>query len=887
MTEQSFHDKSIDQVVSYFKTDSSEGLSDEEAQRRLEEYGYNVLKKKKQQSAWQILLEQFTTPLVWLLIAAGLLAFIFQQIPEGIAIVVVIVINTAIGFFMEWQAVRSMDELLKMGRAKTKVIRNGAVKTVDSALLVPGDLVFLEAGDLVTADARLIEEHNLAVKEAALTGESVQESKQTAELPEDIVLADRTNSVFKGTVVTRGNAKAIVVATANQTELGRISGLTQEAKKETTPLDRRLNDLSKRLIWLTLAITVLILISGVIRGREWMIMIETAIALAVAAIPEGLPVIATITLARGMVRLSKKKAIVKSLEAVQTLGETNVIITDKTGTLTENEMYLDQIVLRSGHIEIADFKGEIEDRAEEHQSGLELFLTTAVLCNDSNLVEGGDGSGSTGDPIEVALLRSAQDILGDLNTLKEQYPRLAEVPFDADIKMMATAHRHQSEFLVCVKGATEVVLEKCTHELNEQGEEVDFHQRDSWLKKTDDLAGEGYRVLSFAYRQSKEEPDGQNFIHDLVFLGLGCFIDPARIEVKEAVRLCQDAGIKVIMVTGDHAETAANIAEEVGLVENRKGAVKIHGQDLLSHKQHEPGYLERVMKSHIFARTNPAQKLHLVQLYQQNNYIVGMTGDGVNDAPALKKANIGIAMGQRGTEAAKEVADIILKDDSFSSIVLAIKQGRIIFENIRMFVVYLLSCNLSEILVVGTASFLGIPLPLLPLQILFLNMVTDVFPALALGMSEGEEGVMKAPPRAANEPVITKNLWIALISYGVGMTVAVLGIEFVGLYMLHLPDIQVNNMTFYTLILVQLWNVFNLPGAGVSFFRNAVTKNKYVWWAILLSIVIVAVSWMILPVREALSLTPLEPAAWGLILAFSVIPVVLIQFFKRVLKIIH
>ncbi|MDX1683751.1 MAG: cation-transporting P-type ATPase [Saprospiraceae bacterium] len=876
-----YHSIDLETLTSELKSNLESGLTEKEAQIRLEKYGPNLQEKRKQKSILKIIIEQFTSPIVWLLIGAGSLAFAFGEVPEGVAIVIVIVINASIGFVMEWQAVRSMHNLLKMGRAHSKVIRDGKTKEIDSSRLVPGDLIYLEAGDLVTADARLTKQHNLAVKEAALTGESTQVSKEVTKLPEDTVLADRVNCVFKGTVITRGNAKGLVTATGNQTELGHITGLAQEAGSEVTPLDKKLNRLSRKLLWLTLVITLFIFLSGVWRGRDWLIMIETAIALAVAAIPEGLPVIATITLARGMVTLSKKNAIVKSLKAVQTLGETNVIFTDKTGTLTENEMYLDRIVIDRETISLRDEEQNIND-PEKNKALIERLLRTGILCNDSSYDP--EDESTTGDPIEIAILKIAVERDLQPDQIRKDYPQVKEIPFEAEIQMMGTVNQVDGEYLINVKGAPEAVIPKCTHLLDKNQEVVDFTDRDKWHQLMDELAANGFRVLCFAFRESAEEP-ADDFIHDLVFLGLGCFIDPPRDEVREAVESCLKAGIKVIMVTGDHPETAGYIAENVGLVKNREEAVKTHGRDLpdkmLADKDHQ-----NLLDTHIFARTNPSQKLDLVDLYQKHNYVVGMTGDGVNDAPALKKADIGIAMGERGTEAAKEVSDIVLKDDAFSSIVLAIRQGRTIFRNIRLFVVYLLSCNLSEILVVGIASFLGIPLPLLTLQILFLNMVTDVFPALALGMSEGDEDIMTKPPRTTDEPIIPTRLWVSLLSYGMAMTIAVLGIEFYALYYMDLPDMKINNMTFYTLILVQLWNVFNLPERQASFFKNEVTKNKYIWMAILISISIVVISWFIIPVREALSLTSLNLEQWGLVAAFSLIPVILVQLFKRAFRVI-
>lgn len=880
-TKVQWHAKQIKDLVTVLKTDLQTGLTENDYRKRLEKYGANLLKQKQQKGKWQIFLEQFASPIVWLLIAACITAFIFDEIPEGIAIILVILINSGVGFFMEWQAVRSMDALLKMGRAQARVIRNGNSYCTDSANLVPGDVICLEAGDLVTADARLFEQHSLGLKEAALTGESNQIDKQTHVLDEETFLSDRTNLVFKGTVVSRGKGKGVVIATGDQTELGRISALAQEAEKGITPLDKRLNELSKTLIWLTIGISIVIFLSGLVRGSDWIIMMETALALAVAAIPEGLPVIATITLARGMVKLADKKAIVKTLEAVQTLGETNVIFTDKTGTLTENSMFLDSILTGAEQFRFSDLKKE-----NRLPFDAELLLKTGAYCNNSSFSTQPNGEKSSGDPIEVALLRTAYQFLNNKEIQPLKQNRIAEIPFDADRKMMGTIHLVNGSYLISVKGATEVLLQHCNKTLNAQGEEVPLQDKDFWNKKTAELAGKGFRVLGFAYRTAEAKPDPNDFLNDLIFIGVGCFVDPPRSEVREAILSCKQAGIKVIMVTGDHPETASHIAEKVGMVNHSHETIKVLGDELLQIGKLTGTNRQRILSANIFARTTPSQKLDLVEFYQDHHFIVGMTGDGVNDAPALKKADIGIAMGQRGTEAAKEVADIVLKDDSFSSIVLAIQQGRIIFKNIRMFVIYLLSCNLSEILVVGTAVFLGIPFPLLPLQILFLNMVTDVFPALALGMSEGEKGTMLVPPRKVGEPIISRNSWIAIISYGISMTVAVLGVEFFCIYYLDLSDVEINNITFYTLVLVQLWNVFNIPGSRVSFFRNVVTKNKYVWISLLVSILFVGVAWWIDPIREALSLIQLQPFYWLIIFISSFFPLLLIQFLKRILKVI-
>ena len=876
-----FHARHVEEVVSSLHADLSRGLTQQQVAERRKKFGPNILRRKKQKSLWSIFFEQFVNPIIWVLIIAGALAFAFQEVVEGITIIIVILITASIGFGMEWQALNSMTKLRQLGRAKSKVIRDGQRTEIDSANLVPGDLLYLEAGDMVTADARLTEQHNFIVSEATFTGESVPIEKQTDILPEDTIIAERSNTVFSGTVVTNGNANAVITATGNNTELGNIAEIAQDAEKEITPLDKRLRKLSRRLIWLTLAIAAFIVIVGIAYGREWLITVEIAIALAVAAIPEGLPVITTITLARGMIRLAEKNVIVKTLEAVQTLGETDVIFTDKTGTLTKNEMHLESLTFQGKTVDVA----ELQKNKATIPSNAKWILTTGVLCNNSTIPKNSDGVVS-GDPNEIALLWVAAGLLDDPASIRTQYPRIAEIPFDADLKVMGTLHKSGDGYLVCAKGATGSILDRCDFVHDDRGENSPLGSTETWINKVDELSADGFRVLGFAYKELHEKPSEREFMRGLTFLGLGNFVDPVREEVVQPIQACKEAGINVIMVTGDHPETAGYIAQQTGLVENGRAASKVHGKQLLSIG--DSSVRTPLLETQIFARINPAQKLNLVELFQQNNHVVGMTGDGVNDAPALKKADIGIAMGLRGTEAAKEAADIVLRDDSFSSIVLAIRQGRIIFENIRKFIVYLLSCNLSEILVVATASFFDMPLPLLPLQILFLNIVTDVFPALALGMGEGGQNIMKKKPKDPEEEIIPPELWRSIVSYGLGMTIAVVGIELVSLHVLQLPDKSANNMTFYTLILVQLWNVFNLPEASVSFIKNEVTKNKFVWLALLLCFLIVLMVWSIPNAREALSLVYyISPAHWGVIILFSFIPTLLIQTGKRILKIIN
>jgi len=780
------HALKADEVINALKTQAERGLTHAEVQTRLQQYGANSLEAHRREGVWQTLGAQFINPIVWILIVAMLVAFIFQHTLEGVAVAVVIVINTAIGFFMERQAVRSMEKLREMARTKATVVRDGKKTKIDSAGIVPGDVLYVEAGDVITADARVINHRMLAAKEAALTGESDQVEKITEPVAQDTGIADRGNMIFKGTLVSRGSGHAVVTATGKNTELGKIARMTEEAEKSATPLNTKLRALSRNLIWLTLVLAGFIFGAGILRGEEWTLMIETAIALAIACIPEGLPVISTVALARGMLRLADRQVIVKTLEAVQTLGETEVICTDKTGTLTENQMHV-QAILFSGEDVTQITPGEQGDKGLKDHAAFSLFIKAGVFCNDSAQAKNDEKKEEaqpkdkprakqtqpefTGDPVEVALFQLAKAFGIDPEKMRHEAPRAGEVPFDPEIKMMGTVNKTGDEFFVAVKGAAEEVMNRC-HAVFENGREKPLTDKGSWKKKHDDLANGGMRVLGFAYKVSKQDP-GKDFMQDLVWLGVAGFIDPPRPDVKPAIESCHKAGVRVIMITGDHPGTAAAVAKEVGLGDQGK-VITVQGKDLRG----AADWKEKAIHADVFARVDPGQKLDLIAAFQEQQKSVAMTGDGVNDAPALKKADIGIAMGIRGTEAAKEAADLILKDDAFPSIVAAIRYGRMIFENIRTFVMYLLSCNLSEILVVAVASFSGMPTPLLPLQILFLNMVTDVFPALAIGMSEGDEAaVMTRPPRRSTAPIISKTDWISLVVYSLCLTASMTAIS--------------------------------------------------------------------------------------------------------------
>ena len=871
------HSLSIKELVDNLNVDLVKGLSSSQVKNLRGIYGANTLKQKKSKSIWVILLEQFLDPIIYLLFVAMLLAFIFTEWLEGIAVLIVILLTALIGFFMEWQAVRSVEALQKIAQTIAYVLRNGKQKKLKARFLVPGDVIYLTAGDVVPADARLIEHQSLATKEASLTGESNQVDKDVTTLPLETTLAERYNMVFKGTIVVRGEAKAIITATGDKTYIGKISSLTQEAHKERSPLEKKLNKLSRWLIALTLILASLIAISGYFQGKDLILMIKIGIALAVAAIPEGLPIVATIALARGMVKLSKRKVIIKKLEAVQTLGELTIVCTDKTGTLTKDKISVQTVLLENAEYNYNKIKDPSTLTDLKNDKSFNNLINVAVLCNNIKLGQ----EINKGDSIEIALLDFAEKLDFDVDEIRDQHKEILEIPFEAKNKLMATLNQDEDRYLVCVKGAFERLVEASEY-IQTKDEIKPFEDKEAWYGFSKKLATDGLRILAFANKYCKEKPNSEDMLHDLVFIGIIGFLDPPRTDVKQAIKTYKTAGINVVMITGDHPATARKIAEEIGLlsIDDHKDKV-IHGKTILEIDTLAKEKEANILNARVFARMVPEQKLDLVEFYQKHNEIVGMIGDGVNDAPALKKADIGIAMGVRGTEATKEVADVILMDDKFTSTELAIRQGRTIYENIRHFVVYLLSCNLAEIISVAIASLSNLPLPLLPLQILFLNMVTDVFPALALGMGKGEEGIMNQSPRNPKEPIITRKHWASATIYGLSITLAVIGITTYAHYVMELSYQIVNNMAFYTLVLAQLLNVFNIPHKRLSFFKNEVTTNPWIWCALGLSIFILIFAYQIPIMGRILSLVTLTSGQFLVVALFGLGTLILTQIIKR------
>jgi P-type Ca2+ transporter type 2C len=878
---------SEDDILEALDVDPQQGLSGKEVETRRERYGSNRLREVETRSAWSILASQFKSMVIWLLAAATLVSFAFGEWIEGSAIAIVIVINAVIGFVTELRAVRSMEALQELGRVNATVQRDGQALEVDAEELVPGDIVILEGGDVVTADLRLIEANTVQANESTLTGESTPVSKSTELLDETVALADRTNMVFKGTAITRGSGQGVVVSIGMDTELGNISSLVEEAEQEATPLEERLDRLGSRLVWATLVVAVIVAGIGLLRNRDLLLIITTAIALAVATVPEGLPIVATIALARGMWRMAERNGLIRKLSAVETLGATNVICADKTGTLTENRMTVVTIELPQSTLNVTgeglDTEGEFlrddEPVSLDEMPLLEDLLHVAVLCNNASLPASQDGDDeAVGEPMEVALLVAGAKAGIQRDALLDDQPEMREEAFDPEIKMMATFHEADSGFQVAVKGAPEAVLEVSSRMRTPDGDSaLDDEHRQRWLEQDNEMAAEGLRVIALATKTvDGEEADPYA---DLTFLGLVGLLDPPRKEVQPAIESCQQAGIRVVMITGDHPGTAKRVALAVGLVGD-EDVEPLLGSDISPLEDLTEEKRERLREANILARVNPEQKLTLVSLYQEAGSIVAMTGDGVNDAPALKKADIGVAMGQRGSQVAHEAAEMILQDDAFDTIVAAVHQGRVIFGNIRKFVYYLLSCNVSEIMLVTLASLLGAPLPIRPLQILFLNLVTDVFPALALGVGEGDPHIMEKPPRDPSEAILTPAHWRGVVGYGALLTAAVWAALWVALSRLGYEETRAVTISFLTLAFAQLWHVFNMRDKDSGFLRNDIVRNVWVWGALALCTLLLLAAGYAPGISDVLETVPLSLTDWGIVMGASLAPVVVGQGLK-------
>ncbi|MFM7022207.1 MAG: cation-translocating P-type ATPase [Flavobacteriales bacterium] len=860
--DKNFHARTKEEVASAMTIDAAKGLSKPQAAERLKQYGANSITEKKKVSPFVIFITQFKNPIVLLLVLAALFSFWFKEWIDGIAVFAVIIINAVIGFYMEYRAERSMEAIKKISMTKAKVQREGKLMEIDSEAIVPGDIVFVEAGDIVPADGRIWSLSQLKVDESALTGESLPVEKNDVPVDEKSSLGDRKNMLYKGTHVSKGNSYVIITGTGMNTELGRVATLVDSTAQASTPLEKKLEEFSKKLMKVTMGLVVLIFVVGILNGQELMTMLKSCIALAVAAIPEGLPIVATMALAQGMIKMARQNIIVKKLSAVEILGGTDVICADKTGTLTKN-----QIEVREIFPVVKNVEGIIKE--------------ISILCNTADLHKVDGKMKELGDPLETALLKYyGKENLNDIEALRANNPKVNEEPFSSETKIMATLHKAGDKYMAYAKGATEELIPKCKSIVTDAGEmAMDETTRKYWFDEAEKHAAAGMRVIAVAYKSTTENE--KNLSSDLVFAGLIGMIDPPREEVSAAIEECHSAGINVIMITGDHPATASSIAKQLKITDEKSFPVLI-GKDMKDYEHLSQDDKQKWEASHVFARVSPKQKLDIVSVLQEKKHIVGMTGDGINDAPALKKADIGIAMGQRGTQVAQEVAVMVIKDDSFTAIVKAVKQGRIIFENIRKCVVFLLSCNLSELFVISIASVFNLPFQLFTLQILFMNIITDVLPALALGVTDASEDIMKKPPRPVSEPIIDKKRWITIIVYSAVMSLVSIGAVVCNrlLFNRNEETLTGNNILFFTLIFCQLLQVFNMGNSGTFFFKSEVIRNKYVWFSVVMSAAVLRFFYFIAPLRQVLSIHSMSASDWLVCALASVAFLLIIQILK-------
>ncbi len=881
--EPAWHSLPIDETCARLDT-REDGLTAEEAEKRLQEHGRNALREQGTPSAARILLRQFKSVVIIVLVIAGAAAIAMQEWPESIAIGAVIVVNAAIGFTSEWRAIRSMEALRRLSEHVALVRRGGEERELPAQEIVPGDIVILRAEALVPADLRVSACENLQVNESALTGESTPVAKQTAAVDKAAVLSERPSVLHKGTTVVDGRGEGIVFATGSATEVGRVSELAQEANSAATPLQTKLDRLGWRMAAVVLITAAIIGAAGLLAGRKPTLMIETAIALGVAAIPEGLPIVATIAMAAGMWMMARRDALVNRLPAVETLGATRIICTDKTGTLTQNQMVVTAVVTAAGEVNLN--KGALPTEDVDGLYQARRLIRLGVLCNGTSLGAKNDqkARAPSGDPLEIALLEAGAQSGILRGELLDDTPEVHRVPFDRETMMMATLHETGDGLLDAVKGAPQAVLDACDRLAIGDGKELELNEdtRREWRERSSDFASKGLRLLAFAEKRvAGKDTDPYD---KLCLVGLAALHDPPREEVRDTINACQSAGIRVVMVTGDKPETAESIAEKVGIIGDPEDepARVMHGRDMRPPEELSNEDEAHVHRANIFARVTPEQKLNLVQIYQDVGETVAMTGDGINDAPALKKADIGVAMGQRGTEAAKQVADMVLKDDALKTIVAAVEQGRIIFGNIRKAVLFMLCTNGAEVLAVAIAALLDAPLPLRPLQILYLNVLTDVFPALALAVGKGEANIMRKPPRPPDESVLTARHWYAIGVWSTIIAACVLGGLFLGLKWLGMEDAAAVTVSFLTLAFAKLWFVFNLRSRGGGIVLNEVTRNPWIWGAIALCTLLLLSAVYLPGLSSVLETRAIGWRGWGLALAASLIPFLLGQTYLAI-----
>ena len=860
-----WHSKTTKEVLDQLNVTAQSGLTDSEAKNRLDKYGPNELKSAEKESLFMRFLDQMKDPMIIVLLIAAVLSFVssgFTDWVDSVIILLIVIVNAVISISQEDNAEKALEALRKMSAPLAKVIRNGSLTRVETNLLVPGDIIVLEAGDLVPADARILECANLKADEAAMTGESVPVSKNALDsLPEDTALGDRKNMVISSTVITNGRATCVVTSTGMETEVGQIAGMLMNEEDSETPLQKKMAEISKVLSVICLGVCVVMFFVGLLYQRPILEIFMSAVALAVAAIPEGLAAVVTIVLALGVQRMVKRNAIVKKLPAVETLGCASVICSDKTGTLTQNKMtVVDVWTLRP------------DERP--------LALTIGALCNDTTLTYAEDGIPKTaGHPTETAFVDIACKEGLDKNEIEKTMPRQAELPFDSERKMMSTIHPlADGGYRVMVKGAPDVLLGRCI---------VSGEDSQSVLARNSEMASRALRVLGVAYKDIPSIPGeltSEGLENGLTFVGLVGMIDPPRLEVKQAVAECYSAGIRPVMITGDHKLTAVAIAKELDIF--RDGDLAMTGEELDAISQDELN--QKVDQYSVFARVSPEHKMRIVKAWQFKGKVVAMTGDGVNDAPALKVADIGCAMGITGTDVAKGAADMILTDDNFSTIVHAVEQGRGIYSNIKKSIQYLLSCNIGEIITIFIATALNFhQMPLIPIQLLWLNLVTDSLPALALGMEPVEAGIMNEKPRDPKDSIFAHGFAASMVFYGVLVGAVTLCAYMLGEYVLSDPDTADGiacTMSFATLVFCELTRAFAVRSERHSIFTIGVFSNSMMNKAFAVGLILQLAVLLLPPLQGVFGVMSLNAAEWGVVILLALVPLLVSEIYKAVRK---
>jgi Ca2+-transporting ATPase len=907
---QNWHTLKTEDLAHELGTDLVNGLTPEEVSRRLEQHGANELIERGVISPWKILWEQLTGIMVVILIISAVISLVLKEYTDAITILIIVVLNAVLGFTQEYRAEQAMAALKKMATPRVKVRRAGHTQEMPSQGLVPGDVVLLEAGNAIPADCRLVEGANLRVQESVLTGESepVEKVTQALEKP-DLPVADRRNMLYMGTVATYGRGSAIVVATGMQTQLGHIADMIQTVGAEKTPLQRRLEQLGKGLAVAALAIVALVFLVGVLRGEELRLMFMTAISMAVAAVPEGMPAVVTIALALGAQRMLKRHALIRKLPAVETLGSVTTICSDKTGTLTENRMTVTMLDVAGNRL---DFLEQVHDysplvRPEEQPAidltshpSVALLLLGGALCNDATLEcdEEKNSYTSVGDPTEGALVIAAAQADLWKDELEKQFPRTSELPFDSERKRMTTIHQVPSadvvlpqglstlqnqghgDWIAFTKGAVDGLLQISDQVWVE--DHIEPLTRE-WVerihKANNDIAQKGMRVLGVALRwldQMSETPTEEAVEQNLVFIGMSGMIDPARPEARAAVALTRNAGVRPVMITGDHPLTALHIAHELGITQNNNVLI---GQELAKMTIAE---LKAVVEDiSVYARVSPEHKLKIVQALQEKGHIVAMTGDGVNDAPALKRADIGVAMGITGTDVSKEASDMVLLDDNYATIVAAVEEGRRIYDNIRKFIRYTMTSNAGEIWVMLLAPFLGMPLPLLPLQILWVNLVTDGLPGLALTVEPAERDTMQRPPHSPKESIFGRGMARDILVVGLLMGMVSLG---VGFFAWLRGDPAWQTMAFTTLTMAQMGNALAVRSERYNLWQIGLFSNRLILGAVLLTLVL-QMAVVYLPfLQEIFKTVPLSVGDLGISLGCSVLVYLGVEVYKIIIR---